>query len=273
MAKFREVIEFAHQNSEPFYRTQFQCDIIGRVQMSMSEGVLWNSQHRHYGWIVLASSRRELRLSISPCIAGAYAILHRYFRSTHVKSRRPYLLLTTSLFLSCKTADAYRSLAAVFRAIAGCIVQLQSRVGYDTIQETFGCRDFSDSVITPGEIAEVSSIELDFLNAIDWNPKIQLPFDYFAEIRGQLSDLTSVLGGDAMCRILHSVLRNICVILCDERYLDLPPSVSAAAAVQHGLREIPIPPKIGKWINEQRCRCPSAFTCAMNIVTHQPSCL
>ena len=238
--------------------------------MSGQQG--WGPKARNYGWIVLASARRELCLSVSPCIATAYSILHRYFRSPHVRSHRPYLLLTASLFLSCKIAETYRSVTCIFREIASSITRLQSRVKSSSITAIFGPRDFTDSSLTDPEFAEMANIEIDFLNAIDWNTHIPLPFDYFSEIRIELESLASRLGDDVMCHVLQLVLRDICAILRDERYLDLPPSVTAAASVAHSFTGISIPPKLRTWIDEKKLSSPREFTCAMDIVTSQPCC-
>ena len=231
----------------------------------------WTDAQREMGWIVISGARRNLRLSISPCIASAFIILHRYFRTKARRSHKLYLLLVSALFLACKMEDTYRSLVTIFQEIAGCLVKVEEKLTKEKEMELFGERDFSKPDITDEEINEIGVIELELLNALDWKLDIELPFSYFNEIKPVLGELVAKYG-DRVERLFDVGLRNLCLIVRSEEYLDIPPAVSAAVSVENSFKRLQLPEKITEWINAQKRTSPEAYLVASQIITTNAPC-
>ena len=241
--------------------------------MSSADVEPWTDEQRTMGWIVISAARRNLRLSISPCIASAFIILHRYYRTKRKRSHRLYLLLVSALFLSCKMEDTYRALATIFQEVVGILVKVLGKMKPAKGVELFGERNFSDPVLSLAEIREISMIELELLNALDWRLEIELPFQHFNEIKPLLGELVEKIG-DGVEKLFDLVLRDLCLIVRAQEYLDIPPAVSAAVSVAHSFANHVLPEKIALWVETQKRENPMAYDKAERIITvNAPGCV
>lgn len=225
----------------------------------------WTPEQRQKGWIVLSFSRTRLNLPISPCLADSYVILHRYFRTERDREHKFSILLTASLFLSCKIEDMFRPMASIFKELCTCLQITTAKLGIERTRAIFGDRDYSNQELTESEIDEICSLEVDFLNALDWNSYIELPFEYvnqhWQSVLRCAGDKQSELSG-----IIDLITRDVCFILCSEYYLDIPPICLAAAAVSYHLSGVSITGSAASWIRSEQERNPETFQYSIELL-------
>jgi hypothetical protein len=254
-------------HSYPPPKSKSQEKWIFIVAVMESAGAMWSPEQRRLGWVVMTVARRALKLTVSPCIASAYVLLHHYFKNAEARKARPLqILLAASLFLACKLEDCYRSLIAIVKELAIAIGKVEKYVPKEHMDRIFG--DCKKEEFCLDEVKEVSTIELELLNAIQWEVPIELPFQHINEMKHEFGELA---GTENVEMSFSSILRDLCLITQDVDYLSIPPVVSAAASVAHCIEEGRLPSKIKTWILELKENHPESFAKATTILNRGAS--
>jgi hypothetical protein len=231
----------------------------------------WSTEQRDMGWIVASIARRELRLSIFPCIAASYVILHSFFRHrVGPASCDMCLLLTAALFLACKIEDCFRPLDRIFKEISNGLKTIQCRVPKDRIEYLFGKREYGSCELAESEYGQIGLLEIEFLNALSWNLKIDLPCAYVNDVKSGFSELAGRQSG--LEEKFENVLRDLCLVMKNENYLDFSPAVVAAACLSHSFAGMALPEQIVAWIEKFQSANPETFAAVLHVVTTQ-SCM
>lgn len=223
----------------------------------------WSDKQRSYSWIVISFARRDLNLPVSPCIASAFVLLHKYFDDPNHKDEPLYLLITSALFLACKIEDTYRSMKNIFTAISKCIITVSEKITMDKAKQLFGDREYTNYELSSQEMRQIALCEVHLLNAIEWNMDIDLPFKHFNDARPAFEKLTI---NQNLYENFNKVLRDLCLIMRDSKYLSIPPPVSAAVSIQHCFSETQLPESTSNWIESLKSQYPDEFEIALQII-------
>lgn len=238
----------------------------------MSSPKTWTDEQRQIGWIALSYSRRGLRLTISPCIASSYYFLHNFFLVENHRDYDLYILLVSSLFLSCKIEDLYRPLKLVFREFAKSCVEMRKHVPIQKQKHIFGDRDFLMEELSPEEALLVGRCELDLLNAVNWKLEIDLPFSHFNDHKYIFCQL-GLPNSNAIEHICNFILRDICLIIKNVHYLEIPATSIAAAAMKHACLSVVLPSDAEQWVQSVEQTNPEKFQLAFRILQENvPQC-
>jgi hypothetical protein len=224
----------------------------------------WSPEQRNLGWIACNIARKPLKLGVCPCIAFAFAILHRFFRQPIRPAPDMCLLLTAALFLACKIEEQFRPLATIFRELSGAFQQLESRVPRDQILALFGDRNYGSCELTDCEFRHIGLIEIEFLNALQWNMCIDLPSRHMPRI----TSIPAELPAQAEARQWKTV-QDLCLIMKDDNYLDFPPELSAAVLVSRCFEDLAMPPRVAEWLETLKAKYPTQFISLRQRVAEQ----
>lgn len=229
----------------------------------MQNAKKWSDKQRQYSWIAISYSRMELNLPVSPCIASAFVLLHKYFDDPCHADEPLYLLMTSALFLACKIEDTYRSMKIVFAAISKCIMKISQKITLNGVKQVFGDRDYTLTELTSEEMKKIALCEIHLLNAIDWDMDIDLPFNHFNDAKPAFECLTQK---DNLEKSFDFILRALCLIMKDKQYLQIPPPVSAAASIQYCFSGRTLPQTTSDWIKQLMEQYPEEFQIALQII-------
>jgi hypothetical protein len=218
----------------------------------------WSEAQRDLGWIVSSIARKGLKLAITPCIASAFAILHRFFHEP-IRPDPPDLciLLTSAIFLACKIEDQYRPVVMIFKELSSALQTVQCRVPRGQIIALFGDRAYGNCELSDPELKQIGLIEIEFLNALQWNMSIDLPFRHVHRIDSEFR--AKVKPREPLDARLNNVVRDLCLIMKDAEYLDFPPELSAAVAVSRCFADMELPESVGGWIEQMKTQNPEQF--------------
>jgi hypothetical protein len=218
----------------------------------------WSVEQMDIGWLVSSVARKGLRLAITPCIASAFVILHRFFHQpVRPDPTDMCILLTSAIFLACKIEDQYRSLRSIFKELSSALQLVQCCVPKEKVNALFGKREYGNCELTDVELCQIGFLELEFLNALNWDLQIDLPFRYMSR---NDDEFRAKVGPDVPLDIkLSNVLRDLCLIMKDPEYLEFPPELSAAVAISRCFAGIELPDTVGSWIVKVRAENPPQF--------------
>ena len=211
---------------------------------------IWNDSVRDIAWTLLSYSRINLNLTVSPVIASSFIILNKYFLLNPNSNIDLYMLLISSLFLTCKIEDIYRPLNIIFKAFSISCIRFQNeikiKIPIEILNIIFSNRDFNKNVLTDEEISKIPYIEINLLNSIKWDMKIDIPFTYFNIHRNDLNETNySINEIEYFC---NNILRNICLVIKSPKYLDIPPEIIAVSSIFEAFEGKNIPNKVFDWI-------------------------
>lgn len=218
----------------------------------------WTAEQRQVGWVALSSSRRGLKLAISPSIASSYYCLHHFFRLEEHNDYDLYILLISSLFLSCKICDTYRPLKIIYREFAKVCHDLRKHVPLQKIKGIFGDKDFEKGELSIDEALIVGKCELELLKAVNWNMEIDLPFKHFMQHKYVFCKIKSPKP-NCLDRICSLIMHDICLTIQNEHYLEFPPLTIAAAAMKHACKSVVMPSEAEYWIQSVEQSDPKLF--------------
>lgn len=237
----------------------------------MENAIKWSEKQRSCAWIAISFARKDLNLAISPCIASAFVLLHKYYNDPSHKDEPLYLLLVSSLFLSCKIEETYRSMKLIFAALSKCITTISKKITLDGAKKIFGDRDFTVPELSSYEMREIALCEIHLLNSIEWNMNIDLPFNHFNNAKPAFESLAQ---NENLNPRFEAVLRDLCLIMKNEKYLQIPPPVSAAVSIQHCFAETTLPKTTSDWIEQLENQYPDEFEIAFQIIEKEgPKCV
>ena len=109
-----------------------------------------------------------------------------------------------------------------------------------------GTREKQDGEHEKQDIIEITKAELELLKSIDFDFDIDTPFCHFDRWK---QTLISVMPDESLIRVCNSIIVDICLMICSEFYLDVPPEVAAAAATEGSISSDLIPTETLKWLN------------------------
>jgi hypothetical protein len=230
-----------------------------------SPAFFWSHEQRDLSWIVCNIARNPLKLGVYPCIASSFAILHRFFREP-IRPSPPDMgiLLTAAVFLACKIEDQFRPLVMIFRELSGALQRIESRVPREHIIALFGDRDYGKCELTDGEFRQIGLIEIEYLNALQWNLQIDLPFRHMPRITNPPAD-----GSAQPDERQWKVVQDFCLIMKDERYLDFTPELSAAVVVSRCFEDQALPASVTEWLETVRTKSPAQFASLRERIAEQ----
>ena len=183
----------------------------------------WTDFERRTVWWLICRARNNLQVEVDPVVATAFVILQRYFRGETDDEYQLFYLMAAALFTSCKAAENFRPGCDILRELKRCCLSSHSSL----VRQM--CCINEDCEFGLNDMHILNAAEMALLRAIDFDYSIEMPFEHFNRWKRsvilELPDVASV----AMC---NRVLVDICLIICSDYYLDVPPEVAAAAAAQ-----------------------------------------
>lgn len=220
------------------------------MEEDLYTSTFWTKEQRDFGWTMISSSRSILKIPISPIFTRSFIYLHYYYSLPKRKAYDFYILLISSLFISCKVSDIYRPLQCIFQAFMKSCVAIQKYIGIDHQQELLGKRTYDvHQELTDNEITLIGQCEVDLLNAIQWKMRPINPLDFFnSNELNLLGDETEIDQG-----ICEKIMHDVCVIIKNENYLKFHPEAIAAASVNHCFPH-PIQGRLKIWIDDQQMK-------------------
>jgi hypothetical protein len=174
----------------------------------------WNETERRTVWWLICTSRKRLGLPLDPVVATAFVILQRYFRDASRRDCALIHLITAALLLSCKIVGIIRRISVIFHELVWICKTVPSRI----IRVLFSVDKLSDTA-TARDLAVVSRAEMSLLFVINFDCTIEIPFSHLIHCSVHLTS-----------EIWSKIVVSVCLLICSEHYLDIPPEVAAAVA-------------------------------------------
>ena len=192
--------------------------------------LVWDNRTRRTVWFIMSKTKSILDISLTPVIATAFVILQSYFRATTDNVYKLLTLTCASLTFSCKLASTYRSISSIFAAIIRVCLSINSKA----VREFLAGTNYNDDYTpTKEEIDLMQDAEISLMSALGFDFDIELPFNYIEPI--QQTYLTEI-PHERQTQFVQQVKLDCCLVICSENYLDVPPEVTAAAAVNETLK-------------------------------------
>ena len=201
----------------------------------------WTEPQRRIIWTLISKARQRLRIELDPVVATAFVLLQKFFRDNEC-SYDVIILMTAALFTSCKQTDSFRSMLEIYTELFRLCAVAPSRSLRSLL--------YGHRMVVPMDITDVDLItqaELDLLDATGYDFCIELPFTYSTKVAEVLA---AVFPEDRLQHCHHQMAVDICLALCSDVYLDVPPEVTAAAATIDSLACETIPDQIVSWIKD-----------------------
>ena len=189
--------------------------------------------------MLISKARQGLNLEVDPVIATAFVLLQKFFRDNEC-SYELIILMTAALFTSCKQAESFRSMFAIYKELFRICQSAPSKM----VRSVLGERHWSGTM-DASDVGLVTQVELELIDAAGYDFCIELPFMYSDRVAELLAQ---VVPEDKFRRCQSQMAVDICLALCSEVYLDIPPEVTAAAATADTLSREVVPAPIVNWM-------------------------
>jgi hypothetical protein len=176
--------------------------------------------------------------------------------------------MAAALFLACKIEDCYRPLKLIWKSLLEAFTTIQCRVPASVIFTLFGARDYTNIELIEADCFKIVSAEIEFLNSLNWDLHIDLPFRHFENMRNCFSELIQENRLIIEDRF-NSVLRDLCLLLKNQRYLDFSSEVCAAVGISHSFENIKLPAEVSVWIERVASNNCEAFVSALDLLRQQ----
>ena len=178
------------------------------------------------------------------------------------------MLLTSSLFLACKVEEFYLPLEIIFKEISNTILLLQKRKCTMTAARVLGDRDFTIQTLNPTELRQVSNIEIDLLNSLNWNLSVDMPFIHINRHKYIFNDIGEPT---IVNNLMNIIIRNLCLVVKSKDYLSFNVEISTISAVYLGFifMNYIIPESVLKWIDEEKSKDENQFIKICNMITEK----
>jgi hypothetical protein len=201
----------------------------------------WTDEQRRVVWCLICKTRRGLQIEISPIVASAFVILQHYFRNADACPYELFILMIAALFTACKGSDCFRPIRMVYSELTRICqsapsLKIRSIVGERVTGEVWA-----------GDLLEVTRAELDLLRSIDFDFAIDTPFIHFEKWKQTLMEM---IPNEDFFKLCNRIIIDICLMLCNAAYLDVPPEVSAAAATAGYVEDGVIPADTVQWLHD-----------------------
>ena len=202
----------------------------GASTENMEPLLVWDNRTRRTVWFIMSKTKSILNISLTPVIATAFVILQSYFRATTDNAYKLLTLTCASLTFSCKLSENYRSINSVFSAIIRVCRSINSKAAREFLAGT----NYNPDLSPPKEeIDLMQDAEISLMSALGFDFDIELPFNYIEPI--QQYYITEI-PHERQTQFVQQVQLDCCLVLCSENCLDVPPEVTAAAAVNETLK-------------------------------------
>ena len=206
----------------------------------------WSDEQRRAVWCLIAKSRRNLQLEISPIIASAFVILQHYFKNQG--NENPYdmfILMVAALFTACKAGDCYRPMELIYQELAKILKMAPNSIVRNIQQNSCSI----DERTQADDMIQITNAEIDLLHSVNFETNLELPFQYFEKWR---QNLMLMVPNQSFMEICTKIIIDICLVICSKFYLDLPPEVAAAAATADTLPENLLTKELAEWFADVR---------------------
>ena len=204
---------------------------LGRARSEQPQPLLtWDDRSRRIVWFVMSKTKNILGITLSPIIATAFVILQSYFRETNDNAYKLLTLTCASLTFSCKLSSTFRSIQDVFSAIIRVCLSISTKPLKEFL---VGTRFKSDLKPLDEEVELIQNAEISLMSALGFDFNIELPFGYIDQ--WQQNYLTDI-PHERQTQFVQQVKLDCCLVICSENCLDVPPEVTAAAAVNETLK-------------------------------------
>jgi hypothetical protein len=194
---------------------------MGTVLHYVHSRTTWTNNERRLIWWLICHARSRLNLPLDPVVATAFVILQRYFRAGFTVDCELFHLIIAALLTACKAAGMTPQITTIFPVIAHICKTVPSQL----IRALFSADQMSQEV-TERDINAVLRAENCLLRVIDFDYSIEIPFHYLNRWKETiLLDYPEIV--DCNWTI---VIIDVCLMICSEYYLDVPPEVTAAVS-------------------------------------------
>lgn len=205
----------------------------------------WTETQRHISWSLLSFARIRLKIPLETCTASAFMMVHKYFLQNNQTNHSLFIILVTALFSACKMNETIRTMQQIFSEILNCCRDSKRRIGEQKLIDNLGRSTFDECQLSPEEIKEINTCELDLLEADNFNMKIDLPFQHVDKhVRPYLKKLAQ----DLRQPINNRLVRNICMFLCFHKTATMPTKLLAVIATEAAFDGTEIPAETQKWL-------------------------
>jgi hypothetical protein len=181
----------------------------------------WTDVERRTVWWLISTARNRLGVAVDPVVATAFVILQRYFRGDFDFDTDLFSLIIAALQTSCKASSIDLPVSRIFSELARVCKAFPS----NHVRLLFAVDELSD-VVTPHDLLRVNRAELGLLSVIDFDYTIEIPFNYLNRWKAMIVDEYPQL----VDQNWKMVMIDVCLMICSDYYLDVPPEVTAAVA-------------------------------------------
>ena len=223
----------------------------------------WTDEQRRLVWYLICRARSRLRIEVNPVVATAFVILQRYFRSGFDCPFSLFTLMATALWTSCKQNDSFRPMALVWQELENVCANDPSLLVRSLCSESHaievGLTDDAKQLMT--------LCEFNLLRATNFDFDIDLPFNHFDAFKPRFLAEMPQEHVNSFC---NRALIDICLFICSQYYLDVPPQVAAAAAMAESFATETMPPQTSQWVESIREEYGSSlFELAVQTIVHE----
>lgn len=197
---------------------------------------VWNEKIADVSWTIVSFARRALGVPISPCIATSFVYLHNYFANNKTTKYPLRIILSASLFLSCKTCEMYRNIDQIYLELSKTACALTKHIPRKFIELYLGTDIFVRNVLTDEEKEMLFPIEVKLLDSVNWSFSFELPFDHMT-LHGNLFNGLPLTEAE-IDAVSQQMLRNLCLMMRTPRYIVLDKEIIAAASIESAFSTI-----------------------------------
>jgi hypothetical protein len=181
----------------------------------------WTDVERRVVWWLISSARNRLGVAVDPVVATAFVILQRYFRGGFESDCDLFCLVVAALLTSCKSSDIRMTASTIFYELARVCRNAPSQL----VRTLFAPDLLNDTITNDGLIA-VNRAEVRILTLLNWDYCIEIPFHYLNHWKRMIIEQYPELRKQDW----NKVIVDVCLMICSDYYLDVPPEVTAAVA-------------------------------------------
>ncbi|KAH0794441.1 Cyclin, N-terminal domain containing protein [Histomonas meleagridis] len=222
----------------------------------------WTDAQRRIVWTLICKARTGIHVELNPIVATAFITLQRYFRGDDNCTYDLFILMAAALFTSCKQKDSFRPIQLIYSELLKICKAAPSPI----IRSIPGPRINSD-LIDYKDMVTVTNAEISLLNASGFDMDIELPFAYFDTVKELIQN---EIPKDVYDRFCKEAIVDICLVICSEYYLDVPPEVAVAAATAETFQNKEPPLAVSNWVSGVRLKYGNdAYTLALNSLINE----
>ncbi|OHT15942.1 Cyclin, N-terminal domain containing protein [Tritrichomonas foetus] len=138
----------------------------------------WTNDHRKYTWFIMVRMRLGFHANVNPTVGTAYVILQKYFSVKPNTEYKLYILIITAYLITFKNEDLKSDIRILFEQFLNCCRDYQTLCSPEKLVSIFGCNSIEPHPISSFEEKLVSECELEILEALDYEPHVELVYSY-----------------------------------------------------------------------------------------------